>query len=71
MDYMGERFPVSFDTEDTRATFSIPIINDDVYEPDEDFSLVLEIPRSTQDILVVRGDKFLANVIIEDDESEY
>ena len=67
---MGEHFRVSFDTEDTRATFSIPIINDDVFEPDEDFSLVLEIPRSTQDILVVRGDKFMANVIIEDDESE-
>ena len=71
MDYMGERFPVFFDTEDTRATFSIPIINDNVYEPDEDFSLTLVIPQSTQDILVVRGDKFLANVIIEDDESEY
>ena len=68
---MGERFPVFFDTEDTRATFSTPIINDDVYEPDEDFSLTLVIPQSTQDIGVVRGDKFMANVIIEDDESEY
>ena len=67
---MGESFPVVFDTEDTRATFTIPIINDNVFEPDEDFSLTLVIPQRTQDISVIRGDKFMANVIIEDDESE-
>ena len=67
---MGKNFSVFFDTEDTRATFTIPIINDNVFEPDEDFSLTLVIPQRTQDISVVKGDKFMANVIIEDDESE-
>ena len=67
---MGESFQVFFNTEDTRATFTIPIINDNVFEPDEDFSLTLVIPQRTQDISVVKGDKFMANVIIEDDESE-
>lgn len=67
---MGESFQVFFNTEDTRANFTIPIINDNVFEPDEDFSLTLVIPPRTQDISVVKGDKFMANVIIEDDESE-
>ena len=54
----------------TKANVSIPIVDDNVFEPDEDFSLTLEIPQPAQDIGVMRGDPFMATVIITNDESE-
>ena len=63
--------PVFFSTGDTAVTFSIPIVNDDVFEPNEDFSLTLVIPKSTQEMGVITGAPFKANVIIEDNDSEY
>ena len=64
-------FPVFFSTGDTMVALSIPIVNDNVFEPDEDFSLTLVIPQSTVEIGVVTGVPLLATVIIEDDEGEY
>ena len=51
-------------------TFSIPIVNDTVFEADEYFSLELEIPQAAQDIGVMGGNPFMANVTITNDERE-
>ena len=51
-------------------TFSIPIVDDSVFEPDEYFSLELEIPQVAEDIGVMRGNSLMANVTITNDECE-
>ena len=68
---MGMNFPVFFSTGDTMVALSIPIVNDNVFEPDEDFSLSLVIPQSTVEFGVITGVPLLATVIIEDDDGEY
>ena len=67
-DYIGEEFSASFSPGQTKASFRIPIINDDVFEPDETFSLSLEIPKQAQDFGVVIGDPCILNGIISNDE---
>ena len=68
---MGMNFSVFFSTGDTMIALSILIVNDNVFEPDEDFSLTLVIPQSTVEIGVISGVPLLATVIIEDDDGEY
>ena len=69
-DYTGREFQVPFPEGVIKATFSIPIVNDTVFEPDEYFSLELEIPQAAQDIGVMGGNPFMANVTITNDERE-
>ena len=70
---MGMNFPVFFSTGDTVVTVSVPIVNDNVFEPEEDFSLTLVIPQSTVEIGIIMGVPLLASVIIniKDYEGEY
>ena len=70
-DYIGRDFPVFFTTGLTKANTSIAIVDDIIFEPDEDFFLTLEIPQPAQDIGAMRGDPHMATVIIINDESEY
>ena len=70
-DYLGTEFQVPFPEGVTKATFSIPIVDDSVFEPDEYFSIELEIPQAAQDIGVMKGNSFMANVTITNDECEF
>ena len=69
-DYRGREFSVFFPAGVTKANFSIPIENDEIFELDEKFFITLEIPQSAQDIGVLRGEPFQATVTITDDEGE-
>ena len=69
-DYTGKDFFIMFSPGSTKESFKISIINDDVFEFDEMFSLALEIPQSAQNIGVMRGVPFMANVTIINDECE-
>ena len=69
-DYMGREFPVFFPAGVTKANFSIPIVNDDIFEFDENFFITLEIPQPAANIGVMRGVPFQATVTITDDEGE-
>ena len=69
-DYTGGDYPVIFPAGSTKANFSIPIIDDDIYENDETFFLTLVIPQPAQNIGVMRGDPFMATVTIIDDDGE-
>ena len=69
-DYTGGNYPVNFTAGSTKANFSIPITDDDIFENAETFFLTLVIPQQAQDIGVMRGDPFMATVTIIDDEGE-
>ena len=67
---MGREFPVFFPAGVTKANFSIPIVNDEIFELDENFIIRLDIPQPAADIGVMRGQPFQATVTIINDESE-
>ena len=69
-DYIGREFLVTIQAGETKATFSIPIVNDNIFELDENFFLTLEIPQPAVDIGVKRGDPHMATVTITNDERE-
>ena len=69
-DYTGGDYPVIFPAGSTKANFSIPITDDDIFELDETFFLTLVIPQSAQAIGVMRSDPFMATVTIIDDDGE-
>ena len=69
-DYTGMEFQVPLLAGVNKASFSIPIVDDNIFELEEDFSLTLEIPQAAQDIGVMRGDPFMANITITSDECE-
>ena len=59
-------FEVHFPNGTTKVTFPINIIDDDVYEDDESFTLAIvdNLPD-----LVVRGTPYRATVVVRDDEN--
>ena len=69
-DYRGREFPVFFPAGVTKAKFSIFIVNDGIFERDENYFITLEIPQPTANIGVMRGKPFQATVTIINDESE-
>ena len=69
-DYTGREFFVMFPANSTKESFTIPIINDDVYELDEMFSLTLEIPQPAQVAGVMRGVPYMATVTITNEDRE-
>ena len=69
-DYRGREFPVFFPAGETKANFSIPIVDDNIFEFDENFFITLEIPQPAANIGVMRGQPFQATVTITDDEGE-
>ena len=69
-DYSGREFAVIFPAGVTQSSCKIPIIHDEDFEPDEMFSLTLEIPQPAQDIGVMRRVPFMATVTIINDDCE-
>ena len=69
-DYTGGDYSVFFPAGSTKENFSIPIIDDDIFESDESFFLTLVIPQPAQNVGVMRGDPFVATVTIIDDDGE-
>ena len=69
-DYSGGNYLVNFTAGSTKESFSIAITDDDIFELDENFFLTLVIPQPAQDIGVMRGDPFVSNITIVNDESE-
>ena len=67
-DYTGREFLVFFPAGNTNANITIPIVDDNVLETNENFSLTLVIPQPAQDLGVMRGNSYMATVIITNDE---
>ena len=69
-DYRGGQFSVFFPPGENNISINVPIINDDVIEFDESFTLVLDIPEAAAALRVVRGSPDTATVNILDNDSE-
>lgn len=72
-DYQGEMFLVSLPpTNDNISTFgfSVPILDDDILECQEEFFLDLEIPESHA-IIALTGKPDTARVRILDDDGQF
>ena len=68
-DYAGEGFSVAFSIGDTVISFNIPIVDDDVVEASEQFSLRLEIPDKAASSGITKGTQYAtANVTIVNDD---
>ena len=67
-DYAGEGFSVAFPIGDTVISFNIAIVDDDVVEASEQFSLHLEIPDEAASSGITKGTQYAAaNVTIVND----
>ena len=68
-DYGGEGFLVAFPIGDTVISFNIAIVDDDVVEASEQFSLHLEIPDEAASSGITKGTQYAtANVTIVNDD---
>ena len=68
-DYAGEGFSVAFPIGDTVICFNITIVDDDVVEESEHFSLHLEIPDKAASSGITVGTQYAtANVTIVNDD---
>ena len=67
-DYMGESFSVTFPAGVNAITFNVPIINDNIAELAESFTLDLVIPPASTAMGVEKGSPDTATVNIMDDE---
>jgi hypothetical protein len=70
-DYRGQSFPVTFPPLTTSMSFLVPIISDDVFEPDEAFTLQLEAPQNMDGMCrdVRLGNPDRATILIRNDDS--
>lgn len=66
VDYTPESYDIMLLNGMTRAAFNISIINDDILERNETFTLTID--QSTLPSSVTIGDTSQATVIIEDDD---
>ena len=69
-DYSGESFSVTFPAGVNVMSFNVPIINDNIAELAESFSLTLEIPAESMACGVIAGSPDTATVNIVDDEGK-
>ena len=68
-DYAGEGFSVAFPIGDTVISFNIAIVDDDVVEASEQFSLHLEIPDEAASSGITKGTQYAAaNITIVNDD---
>ena len=67
-DYVGEIFSVAFPAGETVISFSVPIVDDDNVETNEQFTLYLEIPDDAAATSIVTGTQYAANVTIVNDD---
>ena len=67
-DYSGESFSVTFPARVNVMSFNVSIINDNIAEPAESFTLTLEIPPASVALAVTRGSPDNVTVNIIDDE---
>ena len=72
-DYRGQSFPVTFPPLTTSMSFLVPVISDDVFEPDEAFTLQLEAPQNMDGMCrdVRLGNPDRATIIIRNDDSTF
>ena len=69
-DYSGVSFSVTFPAGVNAMSFNVPIINDNIAELAESFTLDLEIPAASAAMGVMKGSPDTATVNIMDDEGE-
>ena len=67
-DYEGESFLVTFPAGVNVITFNVPIINDNIAELAESFTLDLAIPPASTAMGVIAGSPDTATVNVMDDE---
>ncbi|MDA8002873.1 MAG: hypothetical protein MPL62_16440 [Alphaproteobacteria bacterium] len=67
-DYGGESFSVTFPAGVNMMSFNVSIINDNIAELDESFTLTLEIPAASMSFGVIAGSFDTATVNITDSE---
>ena len=70
-DYKGESFSVTFPAGVNVITFNVPIINDNIAELAESFTLDLVIPPASTAMGVIAGSPDTATVNIMDDEGQF
>ena len=68
VDFDSSRRNVVFNRRSTTEFFNVPIINDDISEPLENFSIAIEIPPQFSDIGVLLGDPAVATGFIIDND---
>ena len=68
VDFDSSRRTVVFNRRSTTEFFNVPIINDEISESLENFSLAIQIPPQFSDIGVVLGDPAVATGIIIDND---
>ena len=67
-DYVGRSFSVTFPAGVNVMSFNLPIIDDNIPELAESFTLTLEIPPASAAMGVIKGSPDTATVNIMDDE---
>ena len=70
-DYEGERFTVAFPAGVNVISFNVTIIDDNIAELAELFTLDLEIPAASADMGIIKGSPDTATVHIMDDDGEH
>lgn len=68
MDFNFTRSTVTFGSMDTRAFLSVPIKNDAEVEPEENFTLSIQLSRVAVRIGIQEGDPSETVVVINDDD---
>ena len=69
-DYKGERFTVTFPAGVNVISFNVAIIDDNIAELAEFFTLYLEIPDAAAILGVIKGSPSTATISIMSDEGE-
>ena len=69
-DYNGTRFQVTIQPGEREVTVSVPIIDDQIFEGPEEFTVELEITPESAALYVVSGSPDPVPVKIEDDDGE-
>ena len=71
LDYGGpQMITVTFPAGDNSVELTVPIINNDIAECPENFTLQLVIPQSAADLGVVTKSNDIANINIMDDDGK-
>ena len=69
-DYTGGRYNVTFVEGSSQGELRIPIIDNDQYETEEEFTATLTIPESAAEIGVEAGEDDEATVTINDNDEQ-
>ena len=70
IDFDSSRITVMFGPTETIKTFNISIVDDSIVESQENFTLSIQLSRTTVRLGVERGNPSIAEVIINNDDGK-